>query len=722
MKNLFQAYRILFLFLAFFSINIYAQEQSLASQSSSSLSNTAVAPIKKSIILFTQKSSATAFNYGKYKADGVFWGHMLYNGISSDTAMNSWAADVENRVSNGEYFFGRLEFDWGWKWMIDFMNDPGSYWAKDLNGNDILWSGNIHNGQAHSWQSHHGPEFLEWLKYQVDRIDFAPITHLMIDSQTSASRTLHWLGGDFSVHSMNNFRAYLKEKYSTSELSALGINDIDSFNYRNFLLDEGYTLNSYKQQALSIDGNIPLYADFVYFHRQALNEVMDELFEYIDTKKPGIAIGATTNLIEPRGFVFSNRQTYLAGEFFHDHNVSTSPPFKPMLHYKAAEALDKTLIYFPYPGAFRALYDRSAPRQARGWIAQAYAMGSVFTIPENIWLGSGYPTWSPGWQVYGDLYTFIHDNSALLDDYQALSNVGLAYSVYASLLESGMDGSNTARQTLRNLVEDNISFDLKIFGDPDRPLAPTVEDLALYDVIVHDSDKQYFTAEQNAILTTAGSATNVVSIDNSSEIKQLLSWKIDVLRNDVVSNNLISALPRISSKPEAPYVLHLLNRKYNSSEDEAQTHNNISVKISSATFPNTITEATLHRPNKPSINLPLETDNSGMTTLTIGTFDAFWGIIELGHTGSLSTNEERLAKQIINIYPNPSNEFVTLSGLNDANNEVSVLDIYGKVVNKFSNIGNKSVINTRNLASGIYIIKIMKDHTLIGIKKLIVKH
>ncbi len=709
MKNILPLSTILFFLITFFSINANSQTTTVEN-----------GPIKKSLVLFTQKSSANSFNYDKYKADGVFWGHMIHNSIDSDVAMNNWAADVENRVTNGEYFFGRIEFDWGWRWMIDFMNDPGSYWAKDLNGNNILWSGIIHNGQAHSWQSHHGPEFLEWLKYQVDRIDLAPITHLMIDSQTSASRTLHWLGGDFSVHSMNNFRDYLKDKYTTVELSALEINDIDNFNYRNFLIGKGYTLNSYKQQASSIAGNIPLYHDFVYFQRQALNNVMNELFDYIDTKRPGIAIGATTNLIEPRGFIFSERQTYLAGEFFHLHDANTSPPFRPMLHFKAAEALDKTLIYFPYPDAFAALYDRSAPRQARGWIAQAYAMGSIFTIPENIWLGGGYPVWSPGWQVYADLYEFVSDNSELLDDYKAVSNVALAYSVYASLLESSMDGSPTARQTLQNLVEDNISFDLKIFGDPDQPIAPTTQQLEPYDAVVIDSDVQYLTTNQNAILNSAGA--KVVSINTPNAITQRLSWKIDVLSGNTVSNNLISALPRKSSKNDAaPYALHLLNRKYNSSDDEAQTHNNISIKIPEATFPNTITGAKLHRPNKTSLDLVLETDNSGLTTLNIGTFDSFWGIIELTHSGSLSTNETNLDTQKITMYPNPSNEFIMLSGLNSSENNISITDIFGKVVMQLPNIKDKGIIDIQNLSSGIYVVKIMNNNAVIATKKLVKK-
>ncbi|MFY0599643.1 MAG: T9SS type A sorting domain-containing protein [Cyclobacteriaceae bacterium] len=679
--------------------------------------------VKKSIVLFTQKSSATPFNYEKFKADGVFWGHMIYNGIESDAAMNSWAADVENRVSNGEYFFGRLEFDWGWKWMIDFMDDPGSYWAQDLNGNNIIWTGTVHNGHAHSWQSHHGPEFLEWLKFQVDRIDLAPITHLMIDSQTSASRTLHWLGGDFSVHSMNNFREYLKEKYTLAQLSEREIDDIDNFNYRAFLIGKGFTLSSYKREALSIDGDIPLYEDFVYFQRQALNDVMDELFEYIDTKKPGIAIGATTNVVEPRGYIFSDRQSYIAGEFFHAHDPAKSPPFKPLLHYKAAEALDKTLIYFPYPDAFRALYDRNSPRQARGWIAQAYAMGSVFTIPGNIWLGAGYPTWDPGWEVYSDLYAFVHDHAELLDDYSAVSNVALAYSVYGSLLESHMDGSITARQTLEYLIEENISFDLKIFGDPDRPIAPTIEELGEYEAIVHDSDIQYFTAEQNQILDA--NASNVVSIDNPTDITKLLSWKINVLKEGKESNDLISALPRISSDEESPYVLHLINRKYNSAEDKAETHNSISVRIPKVMFQNTIIEAKLHTPGKPSVDLSFETNNTPFLTLNLDTFDEFWGIIELGHDSTpsdhnyvLSNEGEEFETEKISLYPNPANEYINIIG--KGVNNISSIEIYnvqGKlVINK--QVDSNS-IDISSLNKGVYMVRINDNTGKIRTEKLI---
>ncbi|WP_147404403.1 T9SS type A sorting domain-containing protein [Aquimarina sp. AD1] len=677
--------------------------------------------IEKSTVLFTQESVATPFNYDKYKADGVFWGFMPNASIESDATINQWVTKVENHTADSKYYFGRGEFDWGWKWMIDFMDDPGSYWAKNLDGDDIHWgnaadNGGTYNGQIHSWMSHQGPDFLEWLKYQVDRMTLAPVTHMMFDSQTSATRTLHWLGGDFSVHSMNGFREYMRGKYTAQELTNLGINNINNFNYRQFLLNSGMTLQTYRNRANSINGNIPLYKDFVYFQRQSLNDVMEKLFEYIDTIRPGIEIGATTNVVEPRGYIYSDRLTYLAGEYGHPSDIATSPPIEPLLHYKAAEALDKTLIYFPYPDAFKALYDRSSPRQARAWIAQAYATGSIFTIPGKVWIG-GSNTWDTGWENFADIYEFIHDHNELFDDYEAVSNVALAYSVYASLLEGGMAGSLKARQTLEYLVERNISFDIKIFGDPDQPVAPTVSELGQYDVVVHDSDVQYLTNAQNQILNQ--SSSNVISMDNAGNINGNLSWKINVLRNGEWVNYLVSTFPRMSSEdPSAPYVLHLINRKYNAAEDTSQAHENISIKIPATVFPKAITGATLHMPGKASVDLLFETDNTGAMILDIGTFDSCWGIIELTQANILSTDDIVFNSETVSLYPNPANRYVDITNASMLGvSSIKIYNVQGELI--MNNVFQSAPIDISALASGFYLVEINNDSGDSVVKKLI---
>lgn len=585
--------------------------------------------VPKSLILFTQARSATPENIEHYKGQGIFWGHMPHRNIESDRSMERWVEYVRNRTSEGLYYFGRVEFDWGWMWMIDFMEDVDTYWAKDLNGENISWRGEgPYNGHYHHWQSHHGPDFLEWMKFQVDRLLLAPVTHIMFDSQTSATRTLHWKGGDFSPYAMQGFREYLAKKYTNQELVERGIKDINSFNYREFLLDQGFTLETYKKAALSIEGDIPFYKDFVYFNRASLNAQMEKVFAHIDSKRPGIQIGATSNLVEPRGYIFTDRMTYLAGEYDHPSDPAESPPFKPILHYKAAEASNKTLVYFPYPTALRDIRDRNAPRQARSWIAQAYAMGSVFTIPGRAWMG-GRESWDPGWENHHDIYEFVHDNRILFDGYSALSNTALVYSVYGSLLMEDMHGSKTAVKSVEHLIRENISFDLLIFGDPDRPITPEAEQLKKYEKIFTNEDIRYLTPDQKQVLESAGS--KLVALEEGKDPEGPGSAKIDVFCNNELRNDLISALPRVSDKEEAPYVLHLLNRKYNAEEDKAEKHEGISVRISRSFFGEAITEAILHLPGKHTAKLNIQTDNNGHMILSIGEFDSCWGIVELGH-------------------------------------------------------------------------------------------
>ena len=58
--------------------------------------------------------------------------------------------------------------------------------------------------------------------------------------ETSGSAQAIWLGGTFDAISMNGFRQYLSEKYAPSELAGLGIGDMENFNYRDYLIENGY--------------------------------------------------------------------------------------------------------------------------------------------------------------------------------------------------------------------------------------------------------------------------------------------------------------------------------------------------------------------------------------------------------------------------------------------------------------------------------------------------
>ena len=61
--------------------------------------------------------------------------------------------------------------------------------------------------------------------------------------------------------------------------------------------------------------------------------------------------------------------------------------------------------------------------------------------------------------------------------------------------------------------------------------------------------------------------------------------------------------------------------------------------------------------------------------------------------------------QQLSIYPNPTNQWLTLS-LEQELKRIEIMDITGKVIFETQNINNKPItLNVNHLASGLYIIK-----------------
>ncbi len=590
-----------------------------------------VRSISKSSVLFTQVPDATELGVQEFGATGVFWGHMPSRELHVEAIMDGWVDRVGGLRDLGLDYIGRGEFDWGWAWFIDFEAEPEDHWVRDLAGEFVRYEfmGVLsYKGQRNNWVSHHSPRFLDFMKFQVDKLFEGPVTHVMFDSQTSGTRSVHMFGGDFSPYAMSGFREYMRDRYSVQELADLGITDIDEFNYADFLTNGGMSRSTYEQRMRRISGNIPLYEDFVYFNRKVLNEVMDKVFAYVEAKSPGIPIGSTTSLIEPRGFLFSERMTYLAGELFQQaSSVVDGTPLRPILHYKAAEALNKDLVFFPYPGEWARLVERGTPRQARLWIAQAYAMGAVFTIPKNVWVGGTLEVWQAPSELYSDLYQMIGANRVLFDGYRPYSKVGYVYPMLAGMETWGIDGSGAAHQSIEYLIEENISFDMLVFGDRDSDLAPTAERLEELDVVFMDGDSGQLTDAQLAYLDTV--SEKLVQYSNRGTVSNLLSGKISVSVGGVERNDLISALPRKHSDTSAPYVIHLVNRVFVPSQDHSQEHEDVVLEISNSYFPETISGARLHVPGEASRDLPVTADGDSVF-IEIGSFED-WNLVELSH-------------------------------------------------------------------------------------------
>ncbi|WP_096087389.1 hypothetical protein [Agaribacterium haliotis] len=594
--------------------------------------------LPKSTIWYTYGINSELEEFQDFAATGIFWGHMPQQQLHDDAVLGEWVAEVAYYRDQGLDFNARGEFDWGFQWFIDYAEQPDQHYVRNLDGDIVTYffMGDLsYNGYPNGWLSNHSPLFVDYYKLQVDRMFEADISHIMFDSQTSSVRSTQLLGagGDFSEPAIKAFRNYMADKYTMMELYAMGIENIDSFDYGDYLRDAGYTNESFQAQASAFGGGvtaIPLIEDYTYFNRDVLNEKMNEVFAYIRSKDSDIDIGATTSMIDVRGYLNSDELTYWAGEafmfpdFFPDQITMATIP-----HMKAAESIDKTMVYFPYPFEFANLQQRNVPRQARGWIAQAYAMGAVFSIPARVWIGGeDINVWEPGADNYRDLYQFVDRHKQLFDGYKAYSNVAYIAPMQAYVDSSSTEGTISTFGSVTNLMLGNYSFDFLMFGDAGNSFAPSLKELSRFDALVTDADASFLSEEHQALLDLY--SEKVVDSSDSDKLASLVKNKISATVAGAPADHLVSALPRTSSSHKAPYVIHLLNRPFDESQGITPQLDDVELRISKNFFAKKLKGAKLHLPDGSSQELELKQDDSGDYLLA---FDglAVWGLVEIAH-------------------------------------------------------------------------------------------
>ncbi|MAD14829.1 MAG: hypothetical protein CL579_01935 [Alteromonadaceae bacterium] len=586
----------------------------------------------KSDVWYTYPQNNELQGFDNFGATGSFWGHPPEENFYDDATIIDWAKLVQNYQGVGIEYTARGEFDWGFRWVTEYLTNPEPHYVKTLDDRNVrmTFMGYLsYNGYNNNWLSNHSPAFVPHMKSQVDQILKANPDKLMFDTQTNSTRStdMRTFGGDFNDYAMANFRVWLDKKYSSAALSAMGIDNIENFNYRDFLLARGVTHTSFSNAADTISGDVPLLEDFIYFNRDVWNQKFAEVLDYIRMQRPNIEIGASTHLFESRGYIFNENITFLSGELNLGARTTIAElPTNILVHLKGAQAVDKPLAYFPYPWEFAELRDQNAPRFGRGWVAQAYAYGGLFSIPANVWVGgnTGENTWSPGAENYRDIYQFVRAQSNLFDNYTSYAKVGLVHAMYSSMKAGFIDGGNQIQSSVKLLTEDNINFDLLVFGDEGYPVVPRAEDFDQFEHIFYDGDLSYLTAEQQAVLDQQGS-----KVRHIGQRGTLTGIDIDVSVNGSLSNETVSAVSRIhETNTNAPYVVHLINRPFVGGV--TPTLNAVEVAIPRGYFPENVTSATLHLPDGTSTNLTVTNSGNGDAVITVNNLEV-WGILELAH-------------------------------------------------------------------------------------------
>jgi len=545
--------------------------------------------------------------YDQYQCTVQEWGSRP--GERSGPDFDWWNKKFLKAKERGIRYMSSVDGVTDFKGFIDMY--PDSFMeaaARDLDGKPLrvpwLMDHDYEGRKAWFWCTNN-PDYIDYLKDQVERACIADIDGLHMDDYRGTSAIAWWGGGGFCEHCMSGFRAYLRNSYNPQALKEKGVKDFRTFDYGEMLRGQGWTTTHYKAERWKA----PLNQEFQRFQTKEMKERIAWIFSYAE-KLRGKRLMRSVNSSagDWRGLFPAPYITNFCGEIPQGAK-DVEPSLEPVLAYRTVEALGRmqTATASGEDWAWAKANDK--PGLVRCWIALTYACGSVMMAPTHQWCHTdelGTHWWDPDPKQFSYLYQFVRQEARLLDGYQNLAKLGLIYC---------RENSQQLKQAVVELAEKNVPFAILVAGDEELPARISSEMLGGYSYLLKD-EKPLPPGPQE--------------IYDSSRAKKV--WA-DALPRQLKGQVQVSGSDKVRvflrHKPgdeAAPLVCHLVNHDYDLKADDVKPAK-LKLMIGRSIWPKRVARALLHQPGKAAVELPLLLEERG---LTVEVRDlGVWGIIEL---------------------------------------------------------------------------------------------
>jgi hypothetical protein len=135
------------------------------------------------------------------------------------------------------------------------------------------------------------PAYQKWIMDSTDKSIDAGIDGITVDEHQGTIQAL-WTGeGPCDAYSLNGFKDYLKSKYTEAQLKNKGVDQIDTFNYCQYIIDHNYR-DLYKNER----GKVPFVNDYIHFlyssSDAALRGLIAHARQYASQKGRTLVFGA----------------------------------------------------------------------------------------------------------------------------------------------------------------------------------------------------------------------------------------------------------------------------------------------------------------------------------------------------------------------------------------------------------------------------------------------
>jgi hypothetical protein len=479
-----------------------------------------------------------------------------------------------------------------------------------------LWDHSYRGNPAY-WFCTNDPRYRKFLREQVVLAARGGVDGVHIDDHLGASAT-SWLNGCYCDNCVTGFKAYLREHVSSERLQELGIRDVGTLSYRDFVRQ---WLDAHPGRHAA---EAPLGSEYRVYQFRAAEALMAELRELAEkTAGRPLMFAANAGLPDTAQMTDYRVLTQFTAEVGQDAPSGLDEAnVNPVVAYKLAAALDRPLSATASGQDWAFIKANRRPELVRAWIAQAYAFGQFFMVPHHQWcyteqLGTHWYDGPP--EEYAPIYRFIREHPFLFDDQESPAEVAVLHSTGAA-----RQGDETDGEVVRELLKVHLPFDMVVAGDEWVPARLTWEQVRRYQKVIVPPHLSLDAAQQRVI-------------DELRREGRLVEWEgretlasLPTVWVEMTGVEHVWAVLRERPTGESA-VLHLLNRDYDAAADRVRPTGRFTVTVRAGRSGREFRTAVLYAPGAEPRPLKVSRDG-GSISFEVPSL-SLWTVVQLNPNG-----------------------------------------------------------------------------------------
>ena len=316
--------------------------------------------------------------------------------------------------------------------------------------------------------------------------------------------------GCFCQYCMKGFREYLKAKYSSEQLRGFGIENIDNFDYGDFI--RANYLKLYKERRWEV----PLHWDFDDYMMESITQFwrqfISEVKAHAITQEKEVDFTANTNQLGSIRLPIAADVDFLLPEYVFGY----PPDSRSIPTYKLGRSLGTPVCTFPQSNFSQTSDIMTRPDATILWkiyTAEAYSARGFALVPygyDIFWI-------DPPRKFSGNIdhlapyYDYIYTNKRYYENRISTARMAVLYS-YPSGRWMYQWFENDFYGICNLLLDTHFQYDVLFSGDDDwMEDKLTLSALQRYEVVVLPHTKHLSDRQVNILLSYVGSGGNIIA-------------------------------------------------------------------------------------------------------------------------------------------------------------------------------------------------------------------